>query len=140
MCNSGAIRILKKKTFGLQWDIKNVTLGFNLELRNTPTEILKTSLPPTKRQATMGVDWDEQVKVDEHRKWLKWVNGIMKLSSIKIPRCISPGHTEEEIHVFVYASERSYVAGVYWLVKLSKDKTTFSLIIGKACVAPFKIV
>ncbi|GBP56358.1 hypothetical protein EVAR_43297_1 [Eumeta japonica] len=38
-----------------------------------------------------GVDWDQQVKVDENKKW---VNEIMKLSSITIPRCISPGPTE----------------------------------------------
>ncbi|GBO98897.1 hypothetical protein EVAR_311_1 [Eumeta japonica] len=37
------------------WDIQNDTLGFNLGLRNTPIEILKTSLPLTKRQVTSAV-------------------------------------------------------------------------------------
>ncbi|GBP29510.1 hypothetical protein EVAR_93307_1 [Eumeta japonica] len=36
-----------EKTFGLQYEINNDTLEFNLGLRNTPTEVLKTSLPPT---------------------------------------------------------------------------------------------
>ncbi|GBP13775.1 hypothetical protein EVAR_91802_1 [Eumeta japonica] len=43
------------KTLGLQWDINNDALGFNLGLRNTPTEVLETSLPPTKRQVTSAV-------------------------------------------------------------------------------------
>ncbi|GBP48634.1 hypothetical protein EVAR_28020_1 [Eumeta japonica] len=37
------------------WDINNDALGFNLGLRNTPTEVLETSLPPTKRQVTSAV-------------------------------------------------------------------------------------
>ncbi|GBP85537.1 hypothetical protein EVAR_58072_1 [Eumeta japonica] len=111
------------KTLGLQWDINNDALGFNLGLRNTPTEVLETSLPPTKRQVTSavmsvfdplglaspvlitgkcmlqdiwrsGIDWDETIEADAHKKWLKWVNDIKKLASIRIPRCISPGHTE----------------------------------------------
>ncbi|GBP54803.1 hypothetical protein EVAR_87876_1 [Eumeta japonica] len=35
-----------------------------------------------------AVDWDEQVNVDEHKKWLKRVNEIMKLSSINVPRVL----------------------------------------------------
>ncbi|GBP59897.1 hypothetical protein EVAR_44573_1 [Eumeta japonica] len=41
-----------------------------------------------------GIDWDETIEADAHKKWLKWVNDIKKLASIRIPRCISPGHTE----------------------------------------------
>ncbi|GBP48651.1 hypothetical protein EVAR_103016_1 [Eumeta japonica] len=37
-----------EKTIGLQWDFKNDALGFSLGPRNTPTEIMKPSLPPTK--------------------------------------------------------------------------------------------
>ncbi|GBP51944.1 hypothetical protein EVAR_80039_1 [Eumeta japonica] len=87
-----------------------------------------------------GIDWVETIKVDEHKKWLKWVNEIRKLASIEILRCISPGHTEEEIHVFVDASERSYAAAMYWRVKLSEHKNAVSLMVGKARVAPLKII
>ncbi|GBP19150.1 hypothetical protein EVAR_83463_1 [Eumeta japonica] len=157
-----------EKTLGLQWDINNDTLGFNLGLRNTPTEVLETSLPPTKRQATSAVmsvfdplglaspilitgkcmlqviwrsriDWDETIEADEHKKWLKWVNDIRKLASIKIPRCISPGHTEGEIYVFVDASERSYAAAVYRRIKVSEHESAVSLIAGKTRVAPLKV-
>ncbi|GBP15233.1 hypothetical protein EVAR_92236_1 [Eumeta japonica] len=65
----------------------------------------------------------------------------MKLSSLKIPRCISSGHTEGEIHMFVDTNERSYAAAVYWRVKLNENKSTVSLIIGKAHVTtPLKIM
>ncbi|GBP65391.1 hypothetical protein EVAR_103273_1 [Eumeta japonica] len=37
-----------------------------------------------------GIDWDETIEADAHKKWLKWVNDIKKLASIRIPRCISP--------------------------------------------------
>ncbi|GBP10287.1 hypothetical protein EVAR_91944_1 [Eumeta japonica] len=156
-----------EKTLGLQWDINNDALGFNLGLRNTPTEVLETSLPPTKRQVTSavmsvfdplglaspvlitgkcmlqdiwrsGIDWDETIEADAHKKWLKWVNDIKKLASIRIPRCISPGHTEGELHVFVDASEKSYAAAVYWRIKLSEHESAVSLIAGKARVAPLE--
>ncbi|GBP21126.1 hypothetical protein EVAR_11157_1 [Eumeta japonica] len=55
---------------------------------------------------------DETIKVNEHKKWLNWLNEIRKLASIKVPRCISSGHTEGEIHVFVDASEKSYAAAM----------------------------
>ncbi|GBP43720.1 hypothetical protein EVAR_29701_1 [Eumeta japonica] len=121
-----------EKTLGLQWDINNDALGFNLGLRNTPTEVLETSLPPTKRQVTSavmsvfdplglaspvlitgkcmlqdiwrsGIDWDETIEADAHKKWLKWVNDIKKLASIRIPRCISPSHTEGS---YIFANSR----------------------------------
>ncbi|GBP82013.1 hypothetical protein EVAR_52216_1 [Eumeta japonica] len=146
-----------------------MTLGFNLGLRGTPSEILKTSLPSTKRQARSaaififdpldltspdlitdksmlqdlwrsGVDWNKQVKVNEHKKWLKWVNEIMKLASIKIPRCLSTGHIEGEIHMFVDANKRSYTAAVYWRVKLREIETAVSLIVGKDRFAILKII
>ncbi|GBP77129.1 hypothetical protein EVAR_99375_1 [Eumeta japonica] len=158
-----------EKTLGLQWDINNDALGFNLGLRNTPTEVLETSLPPTKRQVTSavmsvfdplglaspvlitgkcmlqdiwrsGIDWDETIEADAHKKWLKWVNDVKKLASIRIPRCISPGHTEGELHVFVDASEKSYAAAVYWRIKLSEHESAVSLIAGKARVAPLKVI
>ncbi|GBP83307.1 hypothetical protein EVAR_57569_1 [Eumeta japonica] len=153
----------------IEWDINNDALGFNLGLRNTPTEVLETSLPPTKRQVTSavmsvfdplglaspvlitgkcmlqdiwrsGIDWDETIEADAHKKWLKWVNDIKKLASIRIPRCISPGHTEGELHVFVDASEKSYAAAVYWRIKLSEHESAVSLIAGKARVAPLKVI
>ncbi|GBP97230.1 hypothetical protein EVAR_91848_1 [Eumeta japonica] len=157
------------KEMFLRWDINNDALGFNLGLRNTPTEVLETSLPPTKRQVTSavmsvfdplglaspvlitgkcmlqdiwrsGIDWDETIEADAHKKWLKWVNDIKKLASIRIPRCISPGHTEGELHVFVDASEKSYAAAVYWRIKLSEHESAVSLIAGKARVAPLKVI
>ncbi|GBP40066.1 hypothetical protein EVAR_33639_1 [Eumeta japonica] len=87
-----------------------------------------------------GIDWDETIEADAHKKWLKWVNDIKKLASIRIPRCISPGHTEGELHVFVDASEKSYAAAVYWRIKLSEHESAVSLIAGKARVAPLKVI
>ncbi|GBP58291.1 hypothetical protein EVAR_11569_1 [Eumeta japonica] len=81
-------------------DINNDALVSISALRNTPTEVL-TSLPPTKRQVTSavmsvfdplglaspvlitgkcmlqdiwrsGIDWDETIEADAHKKWLKW--------------------------------------------------------------------
>ncbi|GBP53425.1 hypothetical protein EVAR_17500_1 [Eumeta japonica] len=60
--------------------------------------------------------------------------------SCGIPRCISPGHTEGELHVFVDASEKSYAAAVYWRIKLSEHESAVSLIAGKARVAPLKVI
>ncbi|GBP84720.1 hypothetical protein EVAR_32346_1 [Eumeta japonica] len=85
------------------------------------------------------IDWDKTIEADEHKKWLKWVNEIGKLASIRIPRCISPGHTEGEIYVSVDASERSYAAAVYWRMKVNEHENAVSLIAGKARVALLKV-
>ncbi|GBP10060.1 hypothetical protein EVAR_77496_1 [Eumeta japonica] len=65
---------------------------------------------------------------------------IEKTLGLQIPRCISPGHTEGELHVFVDASEKSYAAAVYWRIKLSEHESAVSLIAGKARVAPLKVI
>ncbi|GBP98062.1 hypothetical protein EVAR_98498_1 [Eumeta japonica] len=105
------------KTLGLQWDINNDALGFNLGLRNTPT----------------GIDWDETIEADAHKKWLKWVNDVKKLASIDAYR---PAATPRGLHVFVDASEKSYAAAVYWRIKLSEHESAVSLIAGKLASLP----
>ncbi|GBP67851.1 hypothetical protein EVAR_86677_1 [Eumeta japonica] len=60
-----------------------------------------------------GIDWDETIEADAHKKWLKWVNdeeaGIDQNTSMHIAR-----PHRGELHVFVDASEKSYAAAVYW--------------------------
>ncbi|GBP81024.1 hypothetical protein EVAR_41020_1 [Eumeta japonica] len=82
-----------------------------------------------------GIDWDETIEADAHKKWLKWVNdkeaGIDQNTSMHIAR-----PHRGELHVFVDASEKSYAAAVYWRIKLSEHESAVSLIAGKARVAP----
>ncbi|GBP95798.1 hypothetical protein EVAR_7519_1 [Eumeta japonica] len=54
-----------------------------------------------------GIDWDETIEADAHKKWLKWVNDVKKLASIRIPRCISPGHTEGDMCSSTRAKSRT---------------------------------
>ncbi|GBP58285.1 hypothetical protein EVAR_11563_1 [Eumeta japonica] len=121
--------------------------------------VLETSLPPTKRQVTSavmsvfdplglaspvlitgkcmlqdiwrsGIDWDETIEADAHKKWLKWVNDIKKLASIRIPRCISPGHTEGS-YMCSSTRAKSRTLRPYWRIKLSEHESAVSLIAGK---------
>ncbi|GBP52136.1 hypothetical protein EVAR_21267_1 [Eumeta japonica] len=100
-----------------------MTPGFNLGLRNTPTEDIWRS----------GIDWDETIEADAHKKWLKWVNDVKKHRSEYLD-AYRPA-TPRELHVFVDASEKSYAAAVYWRIKLNEHETSFANS-RKARVAP----
>ncbi|GBP95024.1 hypothetical protein EVAR_91831_1 [Eumeta japonica] len=84
-----------------------------------------------------GIDWDETIEADAHKKWLKWVNdieaGIDQNTSMHIAR----PHRGE--HVFVDASEKSYAAAVL-CIKLSEHESAVSLLAGKAASLPLKVI
>ncbi|GBP83506.1 hypothetical protein EVAR_86670_1 [Eumeta japonica] len=81
-----------------------------------------------------GIDWDETIEADAHKKWLKWVNDIKKLASIRIPRCISPGTPRGATCSSTRAKSRTLRP--YWRIKLSEHESAVSLIAGKLASLP----
>ncbi|GBP11447.1 hypothetical protein EVAR_92946_1 [Eumeta japonica] len=138
-----------ERTLGLIWKTKNDTLSFSLNLRNCPREVIQGYRPPTKREVTSAVmsvfdpigfaapitvlgkmliqniwrdrnDWDHELSKERDKEWREWLSHLKKLDKLEIPRCVTPYHTEGELHVFTDASEKAYSAAVYWLEKNQK--------------------
>ncbi|GBP66334.1 hypothetical protein EVAR_77952_1 [Eumeta japonica] len=107
-----------------------MTPWVSIGLRNTPTEVLETSLQQNdkSRGAVMsvfdplglaspvlitgkcmlqdiwrsGIDWDETIEADAHKKWLKWVNDMRNRSEyLDAYRPATP----RGLHVFVDAAK-----------------------------------
>ncbi|XP_055543645.1 uncharacterized protein LOC129729179 [Wyeomyia smithii] len=65
-----------------------------------------------------GTSWDDEIGDKQLVKWRNWLQLLVKVESVRIPRCyhVSPSVNEQrtiELHTFVDASELSYAAVCY---------------------------
>ncbi|KAL6480076.1 hypothetical protein MHYP_G00111090 [Metynnis hypsauchen] len=90
-----------------------------------------------------GMGWDEPLPKDLKSRWESWMKDLENLEKIEIPRCFIPvgfGEVQRaELHHFSDASSQGYGQCSY-IRLLSKEKVHCSLVMGKARVAPTKIV
>ncbi|XP_056597979.1 uncharacterized protein LOC130433119 [Triplophysa dalaica] len=90
-----------------------------------------------------GIEWDEPLPEELKPRWESWLNDLKNLQGLQIPRCITSGKMETtqriELHHFSDASSQGYGQCSY-IRLLSEDKVHCSLVIGKARVAPTKVV
>ncbi|XP_060802199.1 uncharacterized protein LOC132902161 [Amyelois transitella] len=155
----------EEKTLGMKWKVQEDCFSFRVAMRNVPREILRGEKTPTKRQVVSaimstfdplgliapvliqgkklmqniwrsGVGWDTEILASEEDEWRKYLQHMKTIEELTIPRCISPHHTEGELHVFTDASETSYAASAYW--KTIEEDAKTSLIAAKNRVTPLK--
>lgn len=90
-----------------------------------------------------GIAWDEPLPKDLQPQWKNWLNDLKSLPKLQIPRCFAPEAFRKaqrvELHHFSDASSYGYGQCSYIRV-VSEDTVHCSLIIGKARVAPTKVV
>ena len=91
----------------------------------------------------LNCGWDESIPTAYIDKWKEWLKDLNLISSLRIRRCLKPPNfevTEAQIHHFCDASERGY--GTVSYLKLTKDDGLphIAFVIGKARVAPLKVV
>jgi hypothetical protein len=64
-----------------------------------------------------GLLWKDNLPLDQETAWLKWQSQIEELSTIEIPRVLTPGEklksTNTQLHIFVDASQNVYSAVAY---------------------------
>ncbi|XP_061725398.1 uncharacterized protein LOC133531282 [Cydia pomonella] len=158
-----------ERTLGLKWNHKRDTLGFNVNFRNTPEDVLNGQKLPTKRQVTSsamsifdpigyvspisvlgkalmqevwrtGIDWDTPIPVSLAPAWRSFIENVQQLRDLEIPRHVPAFNREAYMHVFCDASEKIYAAAVY-LVSTNPDGTrTSALVAAKARVSPLRVV
>ncbi|XP_055848298.1 uncharacterized protein LOC129913548 [Episyrphus balteatus] len=157
-----------EKVLGMWWCTSLDCLTFKLTTNPNQREILFGSKRPTKREVLrvmmtifdpLGliscflmyikillqeiwrskIEWDDEIKNDEYKKWLKWVHHLSKVEKVKIPRCYvtSTLGSDVQLHVFVDASENGFAAVAY--IRSSNNGLVETSLIGaKTRVAPLK--
>ncbi|KAK7909491.1 hypothetical protein WMY93_014175 [Mugilogobius chulae] len=148
---------------GIRWSIKDDTFSFNINLKDQPAtrrgclSVIASLYDPLgfiapfslsgkqilQELCHRGIGWDDQLPDDMLPRWEEWVNGLLKLKEISIPRCYHPHNFHNivrvELHHFSDASCTGYGACSYLRYKNDKDEVHCSLVMAKARVAPSKV-
>ncbi|XP_055368558.1 uncharacterized protein LOC114864937 [Betta splendens] len=148
---------------GIRWNVKSDTFSFKVALDEKPTTrrgILSTVasmfdplgfLAPflllgkqiQQEMCQRGIGWDEPLPTEIKPQWDSWLNDLKKLQQLQISRCLvleDPSKVlNVELHHFSDASSHGYGQCSYMRV-VSGDRVHCFLVIGKARVAPTKIV
>ncbi|GFU19650.1 integrase catalytic domain-containing protein [Nephila pilipes] len=85
-----------------------------------------------------GIKWDELLSPAVAQQWHKWINELLCLKDIRIPRWIGLSETSDVIiHVFCDASKRAYGACLYARHTVN-NFTEVNLICSRSKLAPVK--
>ena len=90
------------------------------------------------------VDWDDPIPENVRECWLRWREELHLLENLAVPRCFKPEDfgtvTSTQLHHFSDASTNGYGQCSYIRLENDKGKIHCSLVLGKARVAPLKMV
>lgn len=89
------------------------------------------------------IGWDEEISDEDHVSWLKWLNDLEKVSSLKIPRLrfnkFNMNEAESlELHCFCDAGKEAFAAVAYFVATFNGYRYS-SFVMSKAKVAPIKL-
>ncbi len=89
--------------------------------------------------ARLVADWDEELSLSSLRRWLRWVEALQELPSLRIPRCVKAGAQARQgtIHVFCDASAEGYCAAAYLVAACEEgERPSARLVFARGKVAP----
>ncbi|CAH2226597.1 jg5548 [Pararge aegeria aegeria] len=154
---------LPNKTLGLNWDCNSDNLLFSINIQTNRKKISKRVilslisqvfdplglLGPCTVEAKILMqklwldkcNWDDEVSYDIQIKFLNFINSLVALNSLRIPRwvCLDASVTYE-LHTFTDASERAYGSCVYVRSVDEQGRVCVRLLASKNKVAPLKPV
>ncbi|XP_073962014.1 uncharacterized protein [Choristoneura fumiferana] len=105
-----------------------------------------------------GIDWNCRIQPDEHTKWVKWLNELKLLATLRIPRCYAdsgpwtgcyadmedvvsePKTLRTELHTFNDASIQAYAAVSYWRFIRTDGSVKICFVASKSRVTPLRPV
>ncbi|CAG2227643.1 unnamed protein product [Mytilus edulis] len=152
------------KALGVIWDVNEDKIKFKVKLSDKPLtrrgilsivssifDPLGLVSPVTLRAKAIvqhlckeKFGWDEQIPQECHDKWKGWVKNLPCLENLSVNRCFLPRDVQHvknvQLHIFSDGSELGYGACAYLRVVDENDRTTCSLVMGKARLAPIKQV
>ncbi len=153
-----------ERTLGMQWCVELDLFEFRIILSNKPPTrrgILSTVssvydplgfaapfiLPAKKILQDLcreDIGWDDEVSDEYKIRWERWLNELPSLQKLQVPRCVKPTDfgtvVSQEIHIFSDASVTGYGAVAYLRLCDDSDHIHCSFLMGKARLAPMKIV
>ena len=153
-----------ERTLGVQWCVESDSFEFKIVLQDKPCTrrgILSTVssvyypkgfVAPLMLQGkailqelcVLNLDWNEPVPEEAEMKWERWRMELMKLQSIKIPRCYKPSHFGQviraELHHFSDASVQGYGQCSYLRLEDEAHNVHCAFVMVKSRVAPLKPV
>ncbi|XP_045494845.1 uncharacterized protein LOC123693694 [Colias croceus] len=159
-----------ERTLGLLWHVKQDYIGFRVNTKRVPQEIIENKRTPTKREALSlimsvfdplgliapiltpakrimqdtwkyNTGWDDPIPDALQHRWENWVANIQHLDALRIPRCYDyEPAAEREIHTFVDASEEAYAAVVYIRATRADGSIHIAIAAAKSRVTPTKPV
>ena len=91
-----------------------------------------------------GQHWDEELPKDTNERFLEWSVGLPKLAKNTIPRSyFSRNFEHSELHMFGDSSQEFFSAVAFLWAQVntsSGPKTELGFVLGKARVAPMKVM
>ena len=90
-----------------------------------------------------GVGWDEPLPDAVLKQWQKWVDDLVYLPQIRVPRCVKPLNgkvVKQEFHIFCDASTDGLGAVAYAKSITGDNQCYVNLIMSKARVTPVKTI
>ena len=92
-----------------------------------------------------GQQWDDELPQDMVQRFLFWSMDLPKLENIKIPRIYFSGPFDKiELHMFGDSSQDIFSAVAFLRARvktpMGEEKTELAFVLGKACVAPMKVI
>ena len=152
------------RALGMQWDTEQDTFSFRTirdvtaNTRRSILSVMSSLYDPLGLAAPMilpakrllqelcreDLGWDDVIRSDHLVRWCEWTRGITGLSDLKVPRCVKLQHFGKvdsiQLHCFSDASEEGYGAVSYLRMADSQGNIACSILLGKARVAPLKMV
>ncbi|CAM4696557.1 unnamed protein product [Leuciscus chuanchicus] len=153
-----------ERTLGVQWDTETDTFTYSMKLQDKPMTrrgilsvvnsiydplgflapvILPAKLLP-KDLCKEQYGWDENIGGKHAEVWKRWIEDVSHLSTFHVSRCLKPTDfgctTAAQLHHFSDASESAYGTVSYLLLENSEGEKHCAFLMGKARVAPLKLV
>ena len=156
------------RTLGVNWNADKDAFTFNVELQRKAVDLPVTKRTILSTAASLfdplgflapillilkllmqnlfreKLDWDDPAPETLKNQWYQWLDELPHISSIFIDRCLQPESyftaPTIELHYFCDASESAYGAVCWEILRQSDGNSKISFIMGKARVAPLKLV
>ncbi|XP_056125219.1 uncharacterized protein LOC130103060 [Rhinichthys klamathensis goyatoka] len=131
--NSDALPI--EYVLGVQWCVQSDSFKFKITLKTHPL---------TRRGILRSLGWDEPLPSSVTKEWTAWLEELHELESWEVSRCLKPVDfgflVSAQLHHFADASEEGFGTVTYLLLHDDRGRTHSVFIMGKARVAPLKLV